>query len=377
MAYQEGYINSLAGMTGTIGAFIALLVAIQLGANLPLMVMAISIPPVLSLAANGFRLLRKDRPWLRPRLAHADVSVALHLARIGFLFLVLQLAVAVAFQSDVLVAATILGPEAATTYAVTLRVFTFVPSLIGLYLITLWPAYSEALARRDLAWARQTLRRSIAIAAVVSALVSVMLLAFAGPIVGLLTSGTVQPPTELIIGAAILGSCKRRIQRRRHLSQCRFGHQIPGRGGVGNGDHQHYRLNRARECIRRQRDRLGHPARVHRLHRIADHHLPAPRIAQTGRRGKRFGMTTTGPQGEGFPFRPPTCQGTKKPMFAAMRSGVPGSRRPANTWTGSNAISPRPSGRAPLSRWPTGRWLCTSQCWPTGSDHPTKSSFHR
>ena len=147
MAYQEGYINSIAGMTGTIGAFIALLLAIQLGANLPVMVMAISIPPVLSLAANGFRLLRKDRPWLRPRLEHVDMSVAIRLARIGFLFLVLQLAVAVAFQSDVLVAATILGPESATTYAVTLRVFTLVPSLIGLYLITLWPAYTEALAR--------------------------------------------------------------------------------------------------------------------------------------------------------------------------------------------------------------------------------------
>ena len=47
------------------------------------------------------------------------------------------------------------------------------------------------------------MRRSIGIAAVVSALVSLILLAFAGPIVGLLTSGTVEPPAALTIGAAL------------------------------------------------------------------------------------------------------------------------------------------------------------------------------
>jgi O-antigen/teichoic acid export membrane protein len=203
MAFQEGYVNSIAAMTGTIGAFIALLVAIQFGASLPFLVMAISVPPVLAIAVNGFRLFRSDRPWLRPRLARADARVALSLARIGFLFLVLQLAVAVAFQSDVLVAATVLGPEAATTYAVTIRVFMLVPSLIGLYLVTLWPAYTEALARNDVTWVRRTLRRSIGIAAVSSAIASVTLLVGGGLIIGTLTGGTVEPPTALLIGAAI------------------------------------------------------------------------------------------------------------------------------------------------------------------------------
>jgi O-antigen/teichoic acid export membrane protein len=165
--------------------------------------MAISVPPVLAIAVNGFRLFRSDRPWLRPRLARADARVALSLARIGFLFLVLQLAVAVAFQSDVLVAATVLGPEAATTYAVTIRVFMLVPSLIGLYLVTLWPAYTEALARNDVTWVRRTLRRSIGIAAVSSAIASVTLLVGGGLIIGTLTGGTVEPPTALLIGAAI------------------------------------------------------------------------------------------------------------------------------------------------------------------------------
>ncbi len=203
MAYQEGFINSLAAVIGAIGSLAGLIVAIALRASLPMLVLAVSLPPVIALAANGIRLLVRDRPWLLPRFAEADRGTALRLARLGFLFVVLQVAVAVAYSSDVLVAAMVLGPDAAALYAVTMKVFLLVPTLVAMYLATLWPAYTEALARGDVAWVKRTLRRSVLVAAAASGAASLVLVTTGAWLIGNWTGGAIQPPMELLIGAAI------------------------------------------------------------------------------------------------------------------------------------------------------------------------------
>jgi O-antigen/teichoic acid export membrane protein len=119
------------------------------------------------------------------------------------LFFVLQVAVAIAFQSDVLVAAAVIGPEAAATYAVTLRVFMFAPSLLGLFLLTLWPAYTEALARKDADWVKRTLRRSVVVAVGGALVASLALLVTGSPLIRFFTGGQVNPPVALMLGAAI------------------------------------------------------------------------------------------------------------------------------------------------------------------------------
>jgi O-antigen/teichoic acid export membrane protein len=203
MAYQEGFLNSIAMTIGGLLGLAGLLIAIWSRASLPVLVAAVSLGPLIALGGNGYRLFRSDRPSLRPRLALADRAMVLRLAKVGFLFLVLQIAVAVAYQSDVVVAAAVLGPEAAATYAVTLKVFLLVPTLVAIYLATLWPAYTEAFARGDAAWVRGTLWRSILIAFGTS-LASSVILVLAGPwLIETWTGGKIQPPEALLIGAAV------------------------------------------------------------------------------------------------------------------------------------------------------------------------------
>jgi O-antigen/teichoic acid export membrane protein len=203
MAFQEGYLNSIAVAAGAVAGFIGLLVALSLNASFPLLVFAITAPPLGALAINASLLFFRQRPWLRPSRAIGDRKTARQLARIGFLFFILQLAVAVAYQSDTVVAAAVISAEAATTYAVTLRVFMLVPSLIGLFLVALWPAYTEALARGDLGWVWRTLRLSVVAAAGLSAISSLVLFFASGWIIGLLTGEEVHPPALLVIGAAV------------------------------------------------------------------------------------------------------------------------------------------------------------------------------
>ena len=202
LAYQEGFINSLATMSGAIVSVAALIAAIALHASLPVLVLAVTAPSLLALLVNALDLLRR-RPWLRPRLALADRRAAIRLARLGFLFFILQLAVAVAYQSDVVVAGAVIGPQAAATYAVTLKFFMIVPMLVGLFLLPLWPAYTEALTRHDGAWVLRMLRRSVLIAVVCTGAGSLVLYAVGAAIIRIWTNGAIEPPPELLLGAAI------------------------------------------------------------------------------------------------------------------------------------------------------------------------------
>jgi O-antigen/teichoic acid export membrane protein len=203
MALQEGYLNSLAVAAGAAAGLAALVFAIWAHASFPVIVIAAGAPPVLAIIMNATLLFLRERPWLRPSLHVANGETARQLARVGFLFLVLQLAVAVAYQSDTVVAAMVINAEAAATYAVTLRVFMLVPSLIGLVLVALWPAYTEAIARGDLAWVWRTLRASVVAAAILAAASSIILLFAGNWVIGLLTGDEIHPPAMLVLGAAI------------------------------------------------------------------------------------------------------------------------------------------------------------------------------
>lgn len=210
LAYQEGFVNAIAAMAGSIVGLVALILAIAAGSSLPVLIGALSIPPILALAANVYELIRRRRPWLLPRARLVAKHMTVRLARLGFLFLVLQLAVVVAYQSDVLVAASVLGAQAAATYAVTLKVFLLVPSLIGIYLSTLWPAYTEALSRQDATWIRRTLRRSIWVALAASVIASLALVIGGSWLIRTWTGGAIDPPLQLLVGAAVwavLSSC--------------------------------------------------------------------------------------------------------------------------------------------------------------------------
>ncbi len=202
LAYQESYLNAIAAIGASSIGLAALLAVIFGGGSLPLVVLAISLPPVVALGANGYLLFR-NRPWLLPGIRRVQRTMAMRLARLGLLFLILQLAVAVAYQSDVVVAAVVLGAQAAATYAVTMKVFLLIPSLVGMFLLTLWPAYTEALARHDGAWIRRTLRRSIWVAVVTTSAASLSLV-IAGPwLIRTWTHGAVDPPAGLLVGAAL------------------------------------------------------------------------------------------------------------------------------------------------------------------------------
>jgi O-antigen/teichoic acid export membrane protein len=198
---QEMFIANAWQVFGRLLALVGVVVAVAVDASLPYLVLAVAVAPALALAGNGGELFYRRRPWLRPSLKRVDRDVAGALLRIGSLFFVLSIAIAVAYESDALVLTQILGPTAVTTYSVTMRVFLVVPAFAGFVLTPLWPAYGEAISRGDTSWVRQTLRRAVKGGLLLSISGAGLLALVARPFIDVWAG--FRPPYLLIVAAAI------------------------------------------------------------------------------------------------------------------------------------------------------------------------------
>lgn len=202
LAYQRGFVNALWSAVGSVCALAALYAAIRLDLGLSWIVLALVSGPIIGNLLNGMSLFWIARPELRPRWSQATPAAGRQLAKVGFLFFVLQLTVAIAFQADVVVAARVIGPQAATDYSVTFRLFMFVPTIVNLLLLPLWPAYAESIARGDAAYVGRTLRVSVAIACVLSG-ASSLILVLLGPLaIRVWVGSAVNASLPLLLGMA-------------------------------------------------------------------------------------------------------------------------------------------------------------------------------
>jgi len=161
MGLQQGFSASLWQCLGSVLALAGVLLVIYAQGGLPWLVLALAGAPLLATAANSLHFYFFARPDLRPRLSVANWASARQVAVTGALFFVLQITVAVAYSSDSIVIAQMLGASAVTQYAVPEKLFGLISLALAMVLAPLWPAYGEALARGDGVWVRRTLKRSV------------------------------------------------------------------------------------------------------------------------------------------------------------------------------------------------------------------------
>ena len=101
------------------------------------------------------------KPWLSPRLSHINRGAARRMMQTGSEFFVLQIAGLVVFNSDNLVVTHYLGPAQVAPYSVAWRLVAYAAVAQTMIAPALWPAFSEAFARGDLAWIRLTFRKTM------------------------------------------------------------------------------------------------------------------------------------------------------------------------------------------------------------------------
>ncbi len=203
MAYQEGFVDSVWSAAGTVAALMALLLVVRMELGLPWLVLSIAGTPILFLGMNGLAAFLGKWRQLVPRISMVSREATRTVMATGGLFFVLQIAGAVAYQSDSLIVAQILGAAAVTDYSVPMKLFLIVPTLMGLILAPLWPAYGEAAARGDMDWVRVTLRRSLRLVYLIALPALLALALLAKWILNWWVGDAVHPSDALIIGGAV------------------------------------------------------------------------------------------------------------------------------------------------------------------------------
>ncbi|MBX3052995.1 MAG: oligosaccharide flippase family protein [Caldilineaceae bacterium] len=197
--YQEAFVNFAWQIAGTVFGLAGVLIAIYVRAPLPWLVLAISGMPTLAALANSFVQFGFIRPWLRPSFSQLDWRYARGLLGVGFWFVLIQLMALIGTATDNLVIAQFLGAGAVAGYAVTQKIYWSL--VLGQHFTgVFWPAFGEAVARSDYAWARRILKRLLMISTGLGVVVALPLLIFGQEIIRIWAGPDVVPSIGLLAG---------------------------------------------------------------------------------------------------------------------------------------------------------------------------------
>ncbi len=197
-ALQRGYVFTLWNSAGTIASLGALVIAMQMQAGLPILVLCFFGPLLLTTAFNGGVLFGIVHPELRPTFSAFSAHTTSRLFRVGFQFFLIQISIAVGMQTDNIVIAQILGASAVAAYAVPARMFNMILGVLALVSGSMWPAYADAFSRSDTAWIRKSFLRVAVLGGVVTALATIFLVFFGHRILMLWVGPQIQASRPLL-----------------------------------------------------------------------------------------------------------------------------------------------------------------------------------
>jgi len=203
LAYQEGFLNSLWESAGKVLGLLGLFLVTYLKAGLVWLVLAVAGGPVLAWLLNSLVVFNYQLPRLRPRLKSCNIAFARKIFKIGLSFFVLNMLVKLTYSSDNLIIAQLLGAEAVSQYAVPAQMFGACLITMNMVLAPLWPAYGEAMARGEMAWAEKTLKRTLGLLLVVVGIPSGLLVILGPWLLKLWVGGRITPSLPLLLGFGI------------------------------------------------------------------------------------------------------------------------------------------------------------------------------
>ncbi|WP_077036116.1 lipopolysaccharide biosynthesis protein [Pelomonas sp. KK5] len=175
LGMQQGYWTGISQFVSALLLLIAVPLALKSGGGVTALVLAtLGIQAMVNIANAGIWLYWND-------MFSAGWKDTLHwgtmvgLLRTGGLFFILQMAAAFAFQSDSIVITQTLGQHAYGDFAVIQKLFFFVSMILSAAMVGLWPAFGDAIARNNTAWAVRVLQRTMIGAGIVALLATMVL----------------------------------------------------------------------------------------------------------------------------------------------------------------------------------------------------------
>ncbi|MEM7682694.1 MAG: lipopolysaccharide biosynthesis protein [Planctomycetota bacterium] len=197
---QIGYLAHFWMASGRFLSLVLLLVVIYFNASLPVLVLAMMAPPLLMMGLGAGVTLWRTRPWLRPAWNGFRLGALAAVLHVGTRALVVEVGwLIVLTAAPPLLLANRFDVSEATPYGTTHRLIAISGLILATVTQSLWPAYTEAIARGDAAWARRTLGRTLKLSLVVQCAVFLAVLLLGKPVIRLWATEVAEPTWGMLL----------------------------------------------------------------------------------------------------------------------------------------------------------------------------------
>lgn len=203
LGLQQGFLTNLWQILSSIMILVGILAVIHFHFSLTVLVVAFAGAPVLGTAMNVAYFFGVSRRDLLPRWNLVSQKTLAQIAKLGGLFFVLQLGVAITYSADNFIIARILGVADVTVFSIPQRMFSAITLVVTMFMMPLWPAYGEAISRGDMVWVRNTLSRTLLGVFVLTAVISAVLLLLSNWLILWWVGPNIHPSFQLMLGLAV------------------------------------------------------------------------------------------------------------------------------------------------------------------------------
>jgi O-antigen/teichoic acid export membrane protein len=173
LGYQRGDIVNGTAVVSSCAGLVMLFVATRRGWGMPALAATLMLPTLAAAAVQA--ALAAKLGLVRFARRYFSAAEAWSMLRLGGKFLLLQLFGIMIFETGALIIAGKFGAAEVTPYGVMNRVALIVIAVMTIVMTPLWPAYGDAFARGDTAWARRVFFKSVRVVVGIWALAAVAL----------------------------------------------------------------------------------------------------------------------------------------------------------------------------------------------------------
>jgi len=158
-AYQEASLATMRAVLLNLFALIAIYILIHYSSG-SLLYLAICYG--LSMVSSNLLLMFyffKKHNAVIPSTRYIELSKIRGISSLGIKFFIIQMAVLVIFATDNMIITQVLGPAQVTPYNLVFKLFSIITIGHGIIVAPLWSAYTDAYAKGDIKWIRDTLKK--------------------------------------------------------------------------------------------------------------------------------------------------------------------------------------------------------------------------
>lgn len=202
-AAQTGYWVPAWDAVGAAVSVAGVWLAVRAGGDFTSLAAALAAGPAVASVGGALWYFGRRRPDLRPRRADFDRALAQRLLASGGSFFVLQMCGLLLPAALTLLLLRQAGPAEVTHYTLVGKLYQLAPQLAAFWFAPLWPAYRDALARGEAAWAHRTFGKVTLLVAGATAAGGAILVPTAETLIRWWTGTSVGPLPALNVGFAV------------------------------------------------------------------------------------------------------------------------------------------------------------------------------